>query len=54
LEAAVENAAPDASSIVVEEAGALLMQSGFVSIAQLENGASMAPLQAVRSKRAGD
>ena len=35
LEANLQNAAPDAATIVVEEAGALLTQSGFVSVAQL-------------------
>jgi len=56
LEAAVENAAPDASSIVVEEAGALLMQSGFVPVAQLQSGASMAALHATAApaERSGD
>jgi Fe-S cluster biogenesis protein NfuA len=36
LEAAVQHAAPDATSIVVEETGAALAQSGFVSVAQLQ------------------
>jgi Fe-S cluster biogenesis protein NfuA len=54
LEAAVENAAPDASSIVVQEAGALLMQSGFVSVAHLESGASMAALHTPLAERSSD
>lgn len=54
LEAALQNAAPDATSIVVEEAGAGLMQSGFVTIAQLESGASMSALYAARAERSGD
>jgi Fe-S cluster biogenesis protein NfuA len=54
LEATLQNAAPDAASIVVEEAGALLAQSGFVSVAQLSNGKSMAPLYAARAERSAD
>jgi len=54
LEAAMQNAAPDASSIVVEEIGALT-RSGFVSLAQLESGQAMATLSAARSaQRSGD
>ena len=44
LEAAIQNAAPDAASIVVEETGAALTRSGFVSVAQLASGKSMAAL----------
>ncbi|MCU1341099.1 MAG: thioredoxin-like protein [Candidatus Acidoferrum typicum] len=54
LEAALQNAAPDAASIVVEEIGKSLMQSGFVSVAQLENGTSMTALYAARAERSGD
>jgi Fe-S cluster biogenesis protein NfuA len=54
LEAAVQNAAPDATSIVVEESGASLTQSGFVSVAQLERGKSMIGLYAPRAERSGD
>jgi Fe-S cluster biogenesis protein NfuA len=54
LQAALENAAPDAASIVVEEAGASLTRSGFVSLAQLESGTSMTALHAARAERSGD
>ena len=54
LEAAMQNAAPDATSIVVEEAGASLTQSGFVSLAQLESGKSTSDLYATRAARGGD
>jgi Fe-S cluster biogenesis protein NfuA len=53
VESALQDAAPDATSIIVEETGALLSGSGFVSIAQLANGQSMAALVA-RSERSGD
>lgn len=48
LEAAVEGAAPDANSIVIEETGAGLARSGFVSLAQLASG------QVMRAQRGGD
>ena len=54
LEATLQNAAPDASSIVVEEAGALLTQSGFVSVAQLSNGTSRTSLFAAKAERSAD
>jgi Fe-S cluster biogenesis protein NfuA len=54
LEAAIQDAAPDATSIVVEETGAVLMGSGFVSVAQLESGQAMAALSAARVMRSGD
>jgi Fe-S cluster biogenesis protein NfuA len=50
LEAALQNAAPDAATIVVEEAGALLTQSGFVPVAQLQSGKSRAPLYSARAE----
>lgn len=54
LESALQDAAPDASSIVVEETGALT-RSAFVSLAQLESGQNMAALAGVRaSARSGD
>lgn len=53
LEAAIQDAAPDAASIVVEETGAALTQSGFVSVAQLESGQAMAALSASRVMRSG-
>jgi Fe-S cluster biogenesis protein NfuA len=54
LEAALQDAAPDAASIVVEETGAALTGSGFVSLAQLENGQGMAALSVARTQRSGD
>jgi len=54
LEAAVQDAAPDAVSIVVLETGESLTRSGFVSVAQLENGKAMAALYAARAERSGD
>lgn len=54
LEAAMQDAAPDATSIVVEYAGALLTQSGFVPLSQLESGQSMSSLSAARAQRVGD
>lgn len=49
LEAAIQDAAPDATSIVVEDPGAALAQTGFVSLAQLQ---SSAPLPALSGGRA--
>jgi len=54
LEAAIQDAAPDATSIVVEETGAAVAGAGFVSLAQLQGGASMAALSAGRAHRSGD
>jgi len=54
LEAALENAAPDAASIVVEETGAPLQRSGFVSVSQLKSSMSKAPLSAGLAGRTGD
>lgn len=54
LEAAMQDAAPDATSIVVEDAGALLTQSGFVPLSQLESGRSMFSVSAARAQRGGD
>jgi Fe-S cluster biogenesis protein NfuA len=53
LEAAIQNAAPDATSFVVEVADAGLKRSGFVSVEQLEGGIAMAPFSA-RTQRSGD
>ena len=50
LEAAIQDAAPDATSIVVEETGAGLTRSSFVSVAQLEGGQAMAALSAERTQ----
>ena len=54
LETAMQDAAPDAASIVVEEAGGSLTQSGFVSVAQLESGHAVGALSAARAQRSGD
>jgi Fe-S cluster biogenesis protein NfuA len=54
LEAALQNAAPDAASIVVEEVGALLRQPGFVSVTQLASGKSMMAGYASPADRSGD
>jgi Fe-S cluster biogenesis protein NfuA len=54
LEAAVQDAAPDATSIIVEEAGAALTRSGFVLLGQLESGQAMAALFAGRAQRSCD
>jgi Fe-S cluster biogenesis protein NfuA len=51
LEAALQDVAPDATSIVVEETGAALTGSGFVSVAQLANGQSMSASFGPRSER---
>jgi Fe-S cluster biogenesis protein NfuA len=54
LEAAIQDAAPDASSIQVQEADNGASRSGFVSVAQLANGQSMAALSVAPSQRSGD
>jgi Fe-S cluster biogenesis protein NfuA len=53
LLAALQDAAPDATSIVVEETGAALRSSGFVSVAQLASGQTMAASFVARSERNG-
>jgi Fe-S cluster biogenesis protein NfuA len=54
VESALQDAAPDATSIVVEETGASLTSSGFVSIAQLASGQTMAASFVTRTERSGD
>jgi Fe-S cluster biogenesis protein NfuA len=55
LEAAIQDAAPDATSVVVEEAGAPLTQSGFVSVAQLASAQGMSSLLiGQQAQRSGD
>jgi Fe-S cluster biogenesis protein NfuA len=49
LEAALQNAAPDAASIIVQEAGSGLTGSGFISLSQLRSGQSLAVLSGARS-----
>ena len=52
LEAALQDAAPDAAAIVIEEAGVEL--TGFVSLEQLQSGQSLSALSVVQSQRTGD
>lgn len=54
VEAALQDAAPDAAAIVVEETVAPLTGSGFVSVAQLQGGQAMAALSIARAQRSGD
>ena len=54
LEAALQDAAPDAAAIIVEEAGGTLAGSGFVSVAQLQSGQAIAALSLARAQRSGD
>jgi Fe-S cluster biogenesis protein NfuA len=54
LEAAIQDAAPDAPSILVQEADNGAPRSGFVSVAQLANGQSMAALSVAPTQRSGD
>ena len=53
LEAAVLNAAPDATSIVVEETGAAPTGSGFVPVAQLLGSKAMTALTAGQAQGGG-
>jgi Fe-S cluster biogenesis protein NfuA len=48
LESAIQDAAPDATSIVVEDPAAALKQTGFVSLAQLRSSGAVAPLSGGR------
>jgi Fe-S cluster biogenesis protein NfuA len=54
LESAIQDAAPDAASIQVQEADNGATRSGFVSVAQLANGRSMAALSVAPTERSGD
>jgi Fe-S cluster biogenesis protein NfuA len=54
LEANLQNAAPDAPAILIEETGMGASGTGFVSLAQLQGGHSMAALSAARTQRSGD
>lgn len=55
LETALQDAAPDASSILIEDAGASLTRSGFVSVAQLAGGLAAAASPVEQSvHRSGD
>jgi Fe-S cluster biogenesis protein NfuA len=52
VEAAIQDAAPDAKSVVVEQPGQPV--AGFVSVAQLQSGQSMTALSASPLQRNGD
>ncbi|MGB8801281.1 MAG: hypothetical protein WCC97_11370 [Candidatus Acidiferrales bacterium] len=54
LEAAIQDAAPDATSILVQETDNGAPRSGFISVAQLANGQGMAALSAAPTQRSGD
>lgn len=54
VESALQDAAPDATSIIIEETGASLTGSGFVSIEQLAGGQTMAAAFLARPERSGD
>jgi hypothetical protein len=54
LEANLQNAAPDACSILIEETGAELSTAAFVSVAQLQGGQSIAASFASRAIRSSD
>ena len=54
LEAAIQDAAPDAASILVQEADSGAPRSGFISVAQLANGQSVAALSVAPTQRSGD
>jgi Fe-S cluster biogenesis protein NfuA len=54
LESAIQDAAPDAPFVIVEETGAALKASGFVSLAQLQSGQDFAASVAARAHRSGD
>jgi hypothetical protein len=54
LEAAIQDGAPDATSIIVQEADDGALRSGFVPVAQLANSQSMAALSVAPTQRSGD
>lgn len=54
LEAAIRDAAPDATSIIVNETGASLTASGFVALSQLQNGRAMMALSESRIPQSAD
>ena len=54
LEAAIQNAAPDATSIIVSESSSSLTASGFVSLTQLQTGRATMALSQARVPQAGD
>jgi Fe-S cluster biogenesis protein NfuA len=54
LESVLQDAAPDAASILVQEADNGAPRSGFISVAQLANGQGMAALSVAPIQRSGD
>lgn len=54
LEATLQDAAPDASSIVVEETSAWLPRNEFVPVARLQSGQTMAAFSVAPTQRSGD
>lgn len=54
LESAVQDAAPDAMAIVVEDPAEALSQTGFVSLAQLQNSGPVAALSSGRAEGSAD
>ncbi|MGA7853442.1 MAG: NifU family protein [Candidatus Acidiferrales bacterium] len=54
LEAAIQDAAPDATSVVVEDPAAALSQTGFVSLAQLQNSGSVATVSGGHAEGSAD
>jgi Fe-S cluster biogenesis protein NfuA len=54
LEAALQDAAPDAAAILIEETGAALTGSGFVSVAQLAGSQGITAMSIARTQRGGD
>jgi Fe-S cluster biogenesis protein NfuA len=54
LEAAIQNAAPDAASIIVKETGARPTASGFVSLTELQSGRAMAAHAEAAVPQSGD
>src|SRR5271170_5661824 len=54
LESAIQDAAPDAASVLVQQADNGAPRSGFVSLAQLANGHGMPALSIAPTQRSGD
>jgi Fe-S cluster biogenesis protein NfuA len=54
LEGAIQDAAPDAASILVQEADNGAPRSGFISVAQLAGGQGKAALSVAPTQRSGD
>ena len=55
FESALQDAAPDASAIVVQDHSSVsLAGPGFVSLAELQSGQAMAALSMPRLQRSGD